>query len=358
MTDSSKHWIFNLLLLVVSITLVFMLVEAGYRVYVIMRKSSPGIKYTPDDIWTEYDPVTGWRHIPKAIVGEVIIDEQGFRVGEENEITRPVGERVVSASGDSFTFGFGVTGGEAWPDQLERHFIRQPYDVINLGVCAYGIGQMYLHYNQRARRYSPEIVLLAFMSWDIERVVRRSWLNGREKPRYVLMDGELELDNVPVPLRLDFDKKKIRWSDILFDWRKLYLLDRFRSGQNQKDLSGNPVKVYLAEKITPDRYAEGVLLSQKIIEKWRDEVEDRAGRFVVVLIPTMKEIKRYRPHMRRLKENLIGKGVEVLDCQPALQIAGEKGGELFLINKHPSARAHEVIASEVYYYLTRATEDS
>ena len=358
MTCSSKHLIFNLLLFLVSLVLTFLLAEAGYRVYLICHKPSPGIKYTPDDIWTRYDQVTGWSQIPGAIVGDVIIDEHGFRVGEENEITRPIGERVISASGDSFTFGFGVTGGEAWPARLERLFPPQPYDVINLGVCAYGIGQMYLHHRRLGRRYHPEIVLVAFMSWDIERVVRRSWLNGREKPRYVLRDGELELTNVPVPLKLDFDKEGIRWYDIFFNWRKLYLLDRFRALERSEDLSQNPVEVYLAEKITPSRYAEGVLLSQKILEIWRDEVEERGGRFIVVLIPTKKEIKHYRPHLRRLKKNLLDKGLEVLDCQPALQAEGGAGFELFLTNKHPSARAHEVIASEVYYYLTAVPEDS
>lgn len=347
---------YNLLLCVVSLAVVFFLVEAGYRVYVITRQPSPGIKYTPDDIWTEYDPVTGWRHIPKAVVGDVIIDEHGFRVGQENEITRPVGERVISAGGDSFTFGFGVRGGEAWPAQLERLFPGRPYDVINIGVCAYGIGQMYLHYHRRARRYSPEIVLVAFMSWDIERVVRRSWLNGREKPRYVLRNGELKLTNVPVPLKLDFDKKNIRWNDILFDRRKLYLLERFRTWERPEDLSKNPVEVYLAEKITPDKYTEGVLLSQKILERWRDEVEIKGGRFVVVVIPTKDELKSYRSLLQRLMVNLRDAGIEVLDCQSAFQKEQDRG-EIFLDNKHPSTRSHEVIAFEVYYYLLHSSED-
>ena len=356
MTGSLRHLIFNLMLFLFALVLTFVLAESGYRLYLVMRKPSPGIRYTPNDIWTRYDQVTGWCQIPGAIVGDVIIDEHGFRVGEENDIISPIGERVISASGDSFTFGFGVTGGEAWPARLESLFIRQPYDVINLGVCAYGIGQMYLQYSRWAQRYSPEIVLVAFMSWDIERVVRRSWLNGREKPRYVLRDGELELTNVPVPLKLDFDKEGIHWYDIFFNWHKIYLLERFRASERSEDLSENPVEVYLAEKITPSRYAEGVLLSQKILEMWRDEVEGRGGRFIVILIPTKKEIKHYRPHLCRLKDNLLAKELEVLDCQPALQAERRDEFELFLTNKHPSARAHEVIASEVYYYLTADSE--
>jgi len=347
----------NLLLSLASLIIGFILVEMGYRVYVVIRQPVPGIKYTPDDIWTRYDPVTGWRHIPAAVVKDVIINEHGFRVGREEEIKKSIGEKVISALGDSFTFGYGVEGEAAWPARLEKLFPDRRYDVINMGVCAYGIDQMYLHYLHRARKYSPEIVLVAFMSWDIERVVRDSWLNGRAKPRYVLEDGELRLSNVPVPLKLDFDREQMRWHDILFDRRKLYLFERFRGSKEPDDRSRNPVEAYLAERITPGRYAEGVLLSQKILEGWRKEVEGRGGRFVVILIPTRDELDCYRPALSILRDNLRDKGIEVLDCRGAFQKMRAKGEKLFLTNKHPTAKAHETIASEVFCYLFSGSWD-
>ena len=350
MSGSFKKFLSNLLLSLVSLVIGLVLIEACFRIYVITRQPSQGIKYTPDDIWTEYDPVTGWKNSPGAVVKDVIIDQYGFRIGDESNITRPAGKRVIFAGGDSFTFGYGVTGREAWPTRLEKMFPNQQYDVLNLGVCAYGIDQMYLHYGQTARRYQPEIVLVAFMSWDIERVVRKFWMNGREKPRYLLRDGELTLTNVPVPLKLDSDMKRMSWNDILFNRKKIYLLARLQILKKKEDSSENPVEIYLAEKITPDKYAEGALLSQKILEQWRDKVESGGGRFVVVIIPTEDEISTYRSHIKQLMANLIESGVEVLDCQPALR-EKQAGAEIFLGNKHPSAFAQDIIASEVYYYL-------
>lgn len=71
----------------------------------------------------------------------VTIDEQGFR---RNSSTSLYDGPVVSALGDSFTFGLGVADEDTWPSQLERRLcerIGRPLRVVNGGTISYGVFQ-------------------------------------------------------------------------------------------------------------------------------------------------------------------------------------------------------------------------
>jgi lysophospholipase L1-like esterase len=93
------------------------------------RLHKPGFTITGDHYGVFYlpamlasptlvDSVLDRRHV------SIRINELGFRESSPIEACR------VFTLGDSFTFGWGVTEGAAWPDLLERH----------LGECVYNLG--------------------------------------------------------------------------------------------------------------------------------------------------------------------------------------------------------------------------
>ncbi len=346
-----KTILLNGVLLVISIVLVLVLAEVGYRVYVAI-KLPPAPEEAPG-VWSCYDEVLGWTHIPGAVVKKVVIDRYGARAGNEEEIENPLPGRLILAFGDSFTFGDELHGSHAWPYLLNEKTGKRGVGVLNMGVCAYGIGQMYLRYREEAEKLRPEIVLAGIISWDIQRVIKSRWKEGgRHKPRFVYRDGDIHLEHVPVPRETKEDRQAAGWADILFDTRRLYLFDRFFPPEDRlwKSLPEIPDPVYPAEKIPRDRYAEGVLLSQKIIERWKDDVESSGGKFILVLMPLKDRVRYYHSYLVTLRDNLARQGVEIVDCQPAFQEAEAAGQDLFG-GAHPSAAGQEVIAGQVYYYL-------
>lgn len=347
-----KKLFLNILLLVITVGVVLFLAEGGYRVYEIIRLPSPPAE-GEGVVWSCYHEKLGWCHIPGVSVKKVNIDRHGYRVAYEEEKDDILPEKIIAAFGDSFTFGDDLQGKDTWPYQLGRETAKLGFGVVNMGVCAYGIDQMYLLYCEKEEKLKPDVVLAGIISWDIPRVIKSRWKgDGRYKPRFVFKDGEIELGNVPVPVELEKDRRMTRWYDILFDFKRLYLVDRiWPPGERLwKSMPKIPREVYEAERIPPNKYAEGVLLSQKIIERWRGEVEGAGRRFILVLIPLKKRLQWYHSYLVTLRDNLARQGVEIVDCQRAFQEADREGEKLFR-GAHPSPAGQRLIANEVYYYL-------
>ncbi|MFH1038774.1 MAG: hypothetical protein V1789_08940 [PVC group bacterium] len=349
--NKRKTVFLNLLLLVITVVVVIVLAETGYRAYKVARLPAP-----PEEqpaTWVCYHETLGWTHIPNASIGKIYIDRHGFRSGYEEEKNGPLPEKIIAAFGDSFTFADGLNGSSAWPYLLGKMTEKRGFGVVNAGVCAYGVDQMYLRYREKAEGLEPVVVLAGIIGWDIQRVVRSRWKDGgRHKPRFVYRDGGITLDHVPVPLELEEDLQATRWHDIIFDHKKLYLFDRFFPPEERlwKSLPKIPPNVYEAKNIPLNKYAEGVLLTQEIIEEWREEVEGEGRRFILILIPLRERVYYYHSYLVTLRDNLARQGVEIVDCQKAFQAAERDGKDLFR-GAHPSRQGQEVIAGEVYYYL-------
>lgn len=72
--------------------------------------------------------------------------------------------------------------------------------VLNAGVGAYGIDQAFLRAELLLDKYDPDVVILSFISNDINRTEFSYYPYGRGwKPYFEYRDGSLMLRNVPVP---------------------------------------------------------------------------------------------------------------------------------------------------------------
>jgi hypothetical protein len=132
------------------------------------------------------DPVTSFVHKPGEYsawgVPITILADSTRSNGE----SRPVSDHApILALGDSFTWGYEVGDADTWPAQLERA-IGQP--VINGGVAAYGFDQIVLRGEQLVTSHQPELVIIALIPDDIERM-EFSLLWGIVRPHFTIDDA-------------------------------------------------------------------------------------------------------------------------------------------------------------------------
>lgn len=110
----------------------------------------------------------------------------------------------VALVGDSFVLGEETTFESSWGNQLQS-LLPPGCQVLNFGVTAYGIDQMYLRYDRDVKPWRPNVVILGLTHGAPERtlgvygfliVTDANW--PWAKPRFILHSGELVQVNRPL----------------------------------------------------------------------------------------------------------------------------------------------------------------
>ena len=123
------------------------------------------------------------------------VDASGIRSNGVSMV--PIANRPILAVGDSFTFGDEVEDSETWPAHLEKILNKR---ILNAGAGAYGIDQAFLRAELLLEKYDPDVVIMSFISDDINRTEYSYYPWGQGwKPYFEYGDGSLILRNVPVP---------------------------------------------------------------------------------------------------------------------------------------------------------------
>jgi carbamoyltransferase len=165
--------------------------------------------------YIEHHPQIGYRYIanmnlilprPGGGTYHFQTNSQGIRSSREYPFKKLPGLARIILCGDSLSAGQFVSNEQRMSEQLER---RVPgLEVINLSLEGSGSDQQLLLYESIGLQYEHDIVILMpFLS-----NLRRNMVAAREafdaktgskvlrgKPRFELVDGRLELRNVPVP---------------------------------------------------------------------------------------------------------------------------------------------------------------
>jgi hypothetical protein len=145
-----------------------------------------------------YDPTIGYTARPGYRDGTHSHGERGVRLNQTLEQAAPLPPLPtggILAVGDSFTFGSEVKDAESWPAQLEK-MIGIP--VVNGGAGGYGIDQAELRAEQLLDVVKPRAIVLSFIPNCVGRN-EYSVNTGLIKPYFDVVNGKLELKNVPVP---------------------------------------------------------------------------------------------------------------------------------------------------------------
>lgn len=203
------------------------------RAWVGRQQSGTEIYYSFD----RYDETKGWITKPN-LQDEIVFENKilntnsrGLRGKREFSFIRDPDLLRILILGDSFTFGDEVSDDETYSHYLQE--MLPAAEVINMGVHGYGHDQMLIHLTKDGVKYQPDIVILGFNSYDMDRNVLR--FRDFSKPRFEIDEGELRLTNSPVAhpaeiLRFDWIRPRIY--DI---WSIVKLRLRVMTGRYERD---------------------------------------------------------------------------------------------------------------------------
>ena len=191
------------------------------------------------------DNVLGWV----TDSGRPGINPQGFRDKKDfKQINNRSSKIRVMLLGDSFIWGVGVKAHQNLPAYLGQE-LGEEYEIYNLAVPGWGIGQMYTAYQRYKKILDPDIVLLVYIDNDILRTLS----NG--KPNFS-MHGDV----------LNFRNRLSRTDHI------------FNSISNFSTSANLLLKEFFYAPLARD-------VSATIFQDMHQDIEHHGGEFLVVRIP-------------------------------------------------------------------------
>lgn len=251
------------------------------------------------------------------------VNGDGFRGSDFSE-TKAEGTFRIIVLGDSFTFGEGVRLEDTFVAGLQsilRDRVSSRIEVLNLGVSAWSTKDEIAYYENAARDFQPDLVLVAFVLNDAGPEVIDIWDKFRQSYE------------APFPLKYSYAAS--------FLYTKLLQRDAGRQYTNALVGSAMTAK---------DKWSEtfGYLARGKHIA-----ATDGAG-FAVVIFPFMYQLNDMYP-FRPLHE-LVGEAcrtneIAYLDLFPAFK--GQSYTDLWVhpSDQHPNEKGHAIAAKAIADFL-------
>ncbi|MFL6199012.1 MAG: hypothetical protein ACJ76J_07535 [Thermoanaerobaculia bacterium] len=317
-----------------------------------------------------FDPELGWTIRPNGSKRGYRTNRAGIRASREYALSPPPGVLRLAAFGDSFTHASDVPNGETWHRRIEEMNPRM--EVLNFGVPGFEPGQALLRYRRDGVKFHPHVVLIGFMSENINRVVNtfRPFYFPRSgvpftKPRFALRGGELVL--VPNPIR-SFDG----YRELLRDPE--HVLPRI--GENdyfyQRSSRRNPLDFLPSVRfasIFSNQYlhqptirggvyntrSEAYRVTVRVLEEFYKEAAENGSLPILVLFPERRDIRARREGRtivyQPLLDELRGKGYRVIDLLEGFERYDPQGEMMKKKFIHYPKSGNRMVARHILDYL-------
>lgn len=181
-----KKYKTQLIVLVCSIVFSLCIVEFA----LIMRERASTVNFLQSNPSGSYRLQPGYEG-KRTVDGEDInikINQQGMHWRSFDPLL-PKTKQRVAVVGDSFTFGSWSTDHEkSFVGVLDQKINNQGFEVLNFGVCGYGVDDIELLIREKVINFDPDYVILAFFCGND---FRDTFL-GLDK--YVIRDGTAKFD--------------------------------------------------------------------------------------------------------------------------------------------------------------------
>ncbi len=417
----AKNLLGRLLLIAIGLVAPLVVLEIGVRLVNLAPPPEPN-----PAIWTPH-PLLGWWHIPYSggvfhsdyneFETEVRINARGLRdreIGYDN----PDGALRILSLADSFGEALQVELADTYPKQLEQRLtgsLGRPVEVLNAGVGGWGTDQEAIFYVAEGFRYEPEIVLLGFFirndainSYGPLEIERNG---GRQQKQFFTLSPGGEL--IPPPVQeqpadssiqsvvkaipgagseLDHSPALLPLSDALWRGSALYrlLMPYLRDIPPVVQRLGpsgilggeaviratnptTPIPFFVYQSPPNEEFEAAWAVTEAIITRLRDEVENREARLVVVLFAAPEQVYPEQwertlaanPALqslnldldapnRRLKAFLAAQGIPHLDLLPVFrQAAGQPNAPRlhFQHDQHWTEAGHRLAAEAIQQFL-------
>ncbi len=324
--------------------------------------------------YVEYDPLIGHRYVPNTRRTlprpgggqyEMIINSAGIRSAREYVKSKPTGTFRILVFGDSYAAGQFVSNDQRFTELLER---RVPnLEVINFGLEGTGTDQQLLIYENVARDYEHDLVILFPFLQNIRRNMvaaraARDPETGKEvlrhKARFELRDGALELKNVPIPNEgieivgdADVALKKTD-ADHSPGNRFKAVISRSSLGRTLKRVAfglkpWEPFPEYRSATTSEWRLMEAIL------SRFHARVAPRPFVIVPVFYDSYVRFRMARNYLERFR-SLENADVHVIDLLPHFRRLGREASRCFQepYDCHFSAYGHLVVSEALQRELT------
>lgn len=313
-----------------------------------------------------YDPDLGWRHRPNARTSDQLhrTNSAGLRADREYSLGMRPGMFRVSMFGDSFILGSDVDQPDAPGAQLEQLLQQRGLDaeVLNFGVGGFGFDQAYLHYRRDGVKYDTSIVVQGLQMENIGRdvtIFRIVAVPGTvipfSKPRYVLRNGTMELINQPAVPPEDVPATLANFRNWPLARYEASYADRYeRHWYTPSLLISTLADLWKTRNglQTPDGShlydvdGEGMNITVRLLEAYRDEVTRTGKPFVLIYLPRAETISAgltgkpdpWQSHRDRLR------GFIIVDPSPGMVRYAKEHGMASLIPGHYSPAGYRIVA--------------
>lgn len=272
------------------------------------------------------DPRLPFHHFPNregSYYGAIIkTNSLGFR-DREYTIRKPDGKKRIVVLGDSFTLGWGVPLDGVFSKVLERRLNEHEnkYEVINMGVGNYNTTMEVELFKWKGLGLGPDMAILMYFINDTEPIPPQ-----KSGFKYAIMKRSYFfsfLFDRLVRIRSRF-VKAFEWSSY---YRSLY------SPENSENLASNRE-------------------SMRELVRLCDESDVK---LLIVNIPEMHEFKDYQfvyatDYVRRFAKE---SNVPFIDLLPAFSAYAPESLWVSSEDPHANARAHSIIAQQIYEKILR-----
>lgn len=289
---------------------------------------------------TQFDRALGWRPIPDRRIdlawGRIETNAQGFRSAPLRS-----GAEAVVVLGDSVAWGLGVDGSDVFAARLDRRYAARGWQVSNLAVSGYGLGQSHL-WLERQHPALPRLrhaVLAVCADNDFDDTISNTRY-GRRKPLFRDDGSGLRLEGVPIArhgLRHWYtDSRFVRGLLGRAPRLEAWLLER------AGDVRLGPEEA--------DRVVRGVLAAL------RDAVAARGGTLHALLIPSTRDWKAASTGYESMRQAIRASDLPLIEPRDFMHAVSPAPEALYLDATHLSPRGHQLVAFSVERYLVRFEE--
>jgi hypothetical protein len=276
-----------------------------------------------------YSEVYGWELRPGARERDdghwTSVNARGYR-GREVAAQPPAGRVRVVMLGDSIAFGTYVGDGETFSDRLGD---EGPFEVVNLAVQGYGLGQDLLKLEHEGLAYQPDMVVLnVCLANDFVDTMLPSFLYDARhpKPYFRLEDGRLVLHDEHVRL-----SALARVGRRLHERSHLYnrVLDWAQPTAAAQEAQPSGEWIARRRQALRDEAAAREL-GLRLVARMRALAEVDGATFVVALHPDKDAFKHGSAWIDAFYADPALAGVTVVDLGREYRRAGLRGAELML----------------------------
>ncbi|HOO77103.1 MAG TPA: hypothetical protein PLI51_11965 [bacterium] len=375
-----KRWIFaftaSVLILVVTVG-----GAGGVYFYSVYRRAYPLYQYLKNG-------VRGWRgrvHAPDQALGfaplpsssglqtfsegppiPTLCDENGCRIPAAASRSAAATHPLLMALGCSFTYGDAVAEEDTY---IWKAGEMLGWDTVNAGVCSYGLTQMLLRARTLIPRLKPEVVIVQWSPWLVERAKRAlgpiGFLGAAPIPYFYETPGGLRVHG-PVFQSILFDLPFEEFRETAAGTAD-FISFFFRAGLPlyfHDDLNMFLFNLKKRLGLVPEPGGDDWEIERAVFGEIAELARANGGQAYILNLPWGEEPQPPPDRFAELGIPIIDAQPRLLEKIPPLPPRGRRAafGKLYTIyrgepphcvDKHPNPEAHRLIAEEIVRVLRR-----